>query len=119
MIEVYREAAAGPLREAATLSRDAAERERTLLALHQEVVERLIDERELVLGDYNRLIEELGPGRGLLGPQGSLPENVQRALLALGARPALSKALFGALSRVFIAARALNRIVLRRLRGVH
>lgn len=109
MIEIYREAAAAPPRTAAQLSRDASDSERVMSAAHQAAVDGLIAERELVLGDYNRLVEELGPGRGLIGPSGSMPEEVQRALLALSARPALSRALFSALSRVFMAARALAR----------
>jgi glycosyltransferase involved in cell wall biosynthesis len=118
MIEIYREAAVAPPRTTALLSRDAAESERVMSAAHQAAVDRLIAERELVLGDYHQLIEELGPGRGLIGPQGSLPEDAQRALLALSARPGLSHTLFSALSRVFIAVRAFDRGFLRRLRGM-
>ncbi len=115
MLEVYREAAAAPVREAATVSRDAVERERELTAAHAAVVETLIGERELVLHDYDELIAELGPGRGLIGPHGTLPEDLQRALLALSARPALSRPLFGAPARVFAAARGLSRAVGGRL----
>jgi glycosyltransferase involved in cell wall biosynthesis len=116
MIEVYREAALAPLREAASLSRDAVERERTLTDAHQAVVEVLIGERELVLRDYNELVAELGPGRGLIGPSGSLPEDVQRTLLALSARPALSRPLYGALALLFSVMRATSR-ALSGLRG--
>jgi glycosyltransferase involved in cell wall biosynthesis len=108
-VGAYREAAVAPVRDAATLSRDAAEREQELLDAHQATVRTLIDERELVLRDYDALIEELGPGRGLVGPDGALPESLQRALLALSARPALSRATYGLLSRIFLAARLLAR----------
>ena len=116
MVEVYREAAVAPVRDSATLSRDAVERERTLTSAHEAVTQMLIGERELVLRDYDRLIVELGPGRGLIGPHGSLPENLQRALLALGNRPALSRGLYSTLSRMFVLGRALHRAT-RRLRG--
>jgi hypothetical protein len=107
MVEIYREAALAPVRAAATLSRDAVEREHELMTAHEGVVETLIGERELVRHEF----EALGPGRGLVGTYGSLPEDLQRALLALSARPALSRPLFGGLARVFAAARALSRIV--------
>ena len=84
-----------PVRVAASLSRDAVARERELTAAHQEVVQMLIDERELVLRDYESLLAEVGAGRSLVGPHGSLPEDLQRALLALSARPALSRPLYG------------------------
>jgi glycosyltransferase involved in cell wall biosynthesis len=116
MVDVYREASSAPLRDAATLSRDVVDRERTLVCAHEDVVEMLIGERELVLRDYNELIAELGPGRGLIGPHGSLPENVQRTLLALSARPALSQPLYGTLAGLFIGMRALSR-TMRRLLG--
>ena len=116
MVDVYREASVAPVRDAATLSRDAVERERTLSATHDAVAQMLIGERELVLRDYHELVDELGPGRGLIGPSGALPENVQRALLGLSARPALSRPLFGALTCAFLAARAFNRAVHGQLR---
>jgi glycosyltransferase involved in cell wall biosynthesis len=109
MVEVYREAALAPVRIAATLSRDAVEHERKSTAAHQAVVAKLIDERELVLRDYDELIAELGPGRGLVGAHGALPEDLQRALLALSARPALSRPLYGILARVFAVARGFSR----------
>jgi glycosyltransferase involved in cell wall biosynthesis len=115
MVEVYREASVAPVRDAATLSRDAVERERSLTAAHEAVTQMLIGEREHVLRDYYELIAELGPGRGLIGPRGTLPEKVQRALLALSARPALSRVLYGAMAQVFVAGRAFNRAA-RRLR---
>jgi hypothetical protein len=97
------------------LSRDAVERERTLTTAHEAVAQMLIDEREHVLGDYYQLIADLGPGRSLIGARGTLPENVQRALLALSAQPALSRPLYSALARVFVVGRVFNRAV-RRLR---
>jgi glycosyltransferase involved in cell wall biosynthesis len=112
MVEIYREAALAPVRAAATLSRDAIEREHDLTAAHEGVVETLIGERELVRHEF----EALGPGRGLVGTYGSLPEDLQRALLALSSRPALSRPLFGGLARIFAAARALSRIVRGRSR---
>jgi glycosyltransferase involved in cell wall biosynthesis len=116
MIEVYREAAVAPVRDGATLSRDAVARERTLTGNHETVAQMLIDEREHVLRDYNELIEELGPGRGLVGADGTLPEDVQHALLALSARPALSRPLFRMASYAFVLARAVSR-ALRRVLG--
>lgn len=109
MVDVYRQAAAGPPRAAARLARDAAEREGELLARHRADVERLIGERELVLRDYYELIDQLGPGRGLVGDEGSLPTEVQHALLALSARPALARPLYATGARLFAAARALRR----------
>jgi glycosyltransferase involved in cell wall biosynthesis len=116
MVDIYREAAVAPVRDAATLSRDAVARERKLTAAHQEVVQMLIDERELVLGDYNELLAEVGAGRSLVGPRGSLPENLQRALLALSAHPALSRPLYGAATGLFRFARAVAQAVRRPFR---
>jgi len=112
MVDVYREAALAPVRDAATLSRDTVERERELTAAHEAVVQMLIDERELVLSDYNKLIAEVGPGRGLIGPHGSLPDDVQRALLTLSAHPALSRPLYGLAARAFRIARSWRRYTL-------
>jgi glycosyltransferase involved in cell wall biosynthesis len=116
ILACYREAASAPVRDAATLSRDAAERELQLTQAHAATVQTLIDERELVLRDYNDLIEELGPGRGLIGPHGSLPEEAQHALLALSSRPTLSRAVYDAVSRGFVIGRAFRRAT-RRSRG--
>jgi len=113
MVDVYREAAAAPVRDVATLSRDAVAREQELTAAHQAVVQTLIDERELVLHDYDELLAEVGPARGLIGEHGSLPEDLQRALLALSAHPAVSRPLYGLLGTVFRAARAVGRLVRR------
>jgi hypothetical protein len=116
MVDVYREAVLAPVRDTATLSRDAVAREQELSTAHQAVVQMLIDERELVLGDYDELVDELGPGRGLIGPHGSLPENLQRALLALSAHPALSRPLYGLAAAVFRVTRAVARAARRPLR---
>ena len=105
MVEIYREAAVAPVRVAATLSRDTVAREQQLTAAHQLVVQSLIDERELVLSDYNELLSEVGPARGLIGERGSLPADLQRALLALSAHPTLSRPLFALLAFLFRAAR--------------
>jgi glycosyltransferase involved in cell wall biosynthesis len=116
MVEVYREAASAPVRDAATLSRDAVEREHRLTAAHETVVQRLIGERVHAQRMYDELNAEVGSGLSLIGPRGSLPENLQHALLTLSARPALSRPLYGALAYAFLAARAFNRAVWGRLR---
>jgi hypothetical protein len=116
MVEIYREAASAPVRVAASSSRDAVARERELTAAHQEVVQMLIDERELVLGDYETLLAEVGAGRSLVGPHGSLPEDLQRALLALSARPALSRPLYGFAAGLFAIVRTVTRAVRRPFR---
>jgi glycosyltransferase involved in cell wall biosynthesis len=118
MVEIYGEASQAPVRAAATLSRDAVARERELTATHRAVVQTLIDERELVLGDFNALLADVGPGRSLVGPRGSLPEDLQRGLLALSARPALSRPLYGLVVGAFRVARAIARVVRRPLRRV-
>ncbi len=108
LVEIYREAVVAPVRDAATLSRDAMDRERRSNALHEATVQML--ERR-----YDQLVSEVGPARSLIGPGGALPDDLQRALLALSARPTLSRPLFGAPARVFAAARAVDR-ARRRLR---
>jgi Glycosyl transferases group 1 len=114
MVEVYREAAAAPAREAATLSRDAVAREQRLTAAHMAVVRRLTEEREHAQRMYDDLNAEVGSGLSLIGPRGSLPDNLQRALLTLSANPRLSRPLYGALGQLFAASRAIG----RSLRGV-
>jgi hypothetical protein len=116
MVEIYREAAIAPVREAATLSRDAVVRERELTAAHRLDVEKLIGEREHVLASYEQLRAEAGWGLSLVGPHGKLPENTQRALLALSAHPVLSRPTLGTLGRLFVIARAGSRQI-RRLLG--
>lgn len=111
MIDVYREAARAPLREAATLSRDAVAREARLTAAHEIVVERLIGERRHAQRMYDDLNAEVGSGLSLIGPNGALPDDAQRALLSISAHPGVARALFGALARVFVAVRALGRAV--------
>jgi glycosyltransferase involved in cell wall biosynthesis len=108
LVEIYREAVVAPVRDAATLSRDAMDRERRSNALHEATVQML--ERR-----YEQLVAEVGPARSLIGPHGALPDDLQRALLALSARPTLSRPLFGAPARAFAAARAVDR-ARRRLR---
>jgi glycosyltransferase involved in cell wall biosynthesis len=109
MVEIYREAALAPVRDSATLSRDLVKREARLSVQHDEEVARLVGEREHARGMYDRLNAEVGSGLSLIGPHGSLPDGVQRLLLAISARPALRRTLFGALARAFSAARALVR----------
>lgn len=116
MVEIYGEAVRAPIRVAATLSRDAVAHERELIAAHRDVAQMLIDERELVLHDYNELLAEVGAGRSLVGPRGSLPEDLQRALLALGAHPALSRPLYGLAAGAFRVARAIARVLRRPFR---
>jgi glycosyltransferase involved in cell wall biosynthesis len=112
-LQAYREAAVAPVREGATLSRDLIERECALTAAHEVVVGRLIGEREHAQRMYDELNAEVGFGLSLIGPTGTLPENLQRALLALSARPALSRPLYGVLSRGFAFARTLARLTRR------
>ena len=111
MVEVYREAAQAPLRDAATLARDAVGRERRLTEAHEVVVRRLIGEREHAQRMYDELNAEVGSGLSLIGPRGALPENAQRALLTISARPGLSRPLYGALAGLFVASRAFGRAV--------
>jgi glycosyltransferase involved in cell wall biosynthesis len=114
MLEVYDEAAVAPTREAATLSRDEVEREhelRELIAAQDALVATLAEERAHAQRMYHELNDEVGFGLSLIGPHGALPEDVQRALLALSARPTASRPLYGAIARVFRTARALGRTV--------
>lgn len=118
MVHVYREAAVAPVRDAATLSRYAFERERALTAAHEDLVRRLVDERKHAQAMYDELHAEVGSGLSLIGPRGTLPEDAQRGLLAISAHPALRRALFGAVAHAFRAGRVLNRMIRRRvLRG--
>ena len=111
LVEIYREAASAPTREAALLSRDAVQRERRLTEAHEAVNRRLIGERAHAQRMYEELNAEVGSGLSLIGPNGSLPDEAQRALLTVSAHPNLSRPLFGVLSRVFLAGRAFGRIV--------
>jgi glycosyltransferase involved in cell wall biosynthesis len=118
-VEIYREAAGAPVRDSATLSRDLVTREARLSVQHEEEVAQLLGEREHAKGMYDALNAEVGFGLSLIGPNGALPESVQRALLALSARPALSRPLFGAIASVFVLVRAFARpfaALLRRAR---
>jgi glycosyltransferase involved in cell wall biosynthesis len=117
MVEVYNQAAVAPAREAAALSRNEVASERELqerIAAHDALVARLVDERKHAQRMYNELNAEVGSGLSLIGPHGTLPEDVQRALLSLSHRPALSRWLYGATAGVFRAARALGRVGRRR-----
>jgi glycosyltransferase involved in cell wall biosynthesis len=108
-VEIYREAALAPVRDSATLSRDLVAREARLSVQHEEEVASLVDMREHARQMYDALNAEVGFGLILIGPNGALPENVQRALLALVARPSLSRPLFRCLSGVFLGVRAFLR----------
>lgn len=109
MVEIYREAAAAPVRDTATLSRDLVKREARLSVQHDAEVRRLVGEREHAQRMYDELNSEVGSGLALIGPNGALPDGVQRSLLALTARPALSGPLFAALTGVYVAVRGLGR----------
>jgi glycosyltransferase involved in cell wall biosynthesis len=113
MVEIYREAAIAPVRDAATLSRDVVQRERRLSVEHELEAARLVWEREHAQRMYDELNAEVGAGLSLIGPHGALPEALQRALLALSARPALSRPLFGLLARLFLASRTVARFARR------
>jgi glycosyltransferase involved in cell wall biosynthesis len=116
MVDVYREAATAPLRDSATLSRDLVKREARLSVQHEEEVARLTVEREHAQHMYDALNAEVGFGLSLIGPRGALPESAQRALLALAARPTLSRPLFAALASVFALVRAFARPIRALLR---
>jgi glycosyltransferase involved in cell wall biosynthesis len=117
MVALYGEAAAAPVRDAATLSRDVVAREGRLTAEHQVVVRRLIGEREHAQRMYDELNAEVGFGLSLIGPHGSLPDSLQRALLAISARPALSRPLYGVLAKAFAAMRGIGRLLRGTPRG--
>ncbi len=119
MVEVYDEAAMAPAREAATLSRDEVKSERELqerIAAHDALVARLVDERKHAQLMYDELNAEIGFSLSLIGPHGALPEDVQRALLALSEHPALSRPLYGSSARAFRSMRAVGRVIRRLLR---
>ena len=109
LVEIYREAAVAPMHGSTVLSRDTVQSERELTAAHEVVVQRLIGERIHAQRMYDELNAQLGSGLSLIGPRGSLPENLQRALLTISARPGLARPLFGALARVFVVSRMLGR----------
>jgi glycosyltransferase involved in cell wall biosynthesis len=117
MVEAYREAVVAPVREAVALSRDEVEREQELqelTAAHDELVATLARERDHARRTYDELNADVGFGLSLIGPNGALPEDVQRALLALTARPALSGPAFGVAGGAF---RAVRRIASRKRGG--
>jgi hypothetical protein len=115
MVELYREAAIAPMRDSATLSRDLVKREARLSVQHDLEVAQLVGEREHAQRMYDALNAEVGSGLSLIGPHGTLPDGLQRLLLAISARPGLSRPLFGALGSAFAGVRALARPA-RRLR---
>jgi glycosyltransferase involved in cell wall biosynthesis len=108
-VAIYSEAANAPVRDSATLSRDLVKREARLSVQHDAEVRQLVGEREHAKRMYDELNAEVGSGLSLIGPHGALPDSVQRALLALSARPALGRPLFAALSGVFFVVRAFSR----------
>jgi hypothetical protein len=109
MVKVYREAAAAPVRDSATLSRDLVKREARLSVQHEEEVAQLTAEREHAQNMYDALNAEVGSGLALIGPHGALPDAVQRALLTLTGHPALSRPLFATVAGVYEAVRAVMR----------
>jgi glycosyltransferase involved in cell wall biosynthesis len=112
IIEVYREAIVAPSRAGLAVSRDHVRREHEidrLRAAHAEEVAQLLVEREEARRLYWGLREEAGYGLSLIGRRGSLPDEVQRALLALSARPTISRPLYGAAAAAYRAARAAYR----------
>jgi glycosyltransferase involved in cell wall biosynthesis len=111
MVEIYRQAAVAPVRDAATLSRDAVRREARLSVEHKIEAAQLVREREHAQHMYDELNDEVGFGLSLIGPHGTLPEGLQRALLALSAHPAVGHPLFAVLARGFVAARAVARVL--------
>jgi hypothetical protein len=119
MVEIYRASANTPVRDSATLSRDLVKREARLSVQHDAEARQLVGEREHAQRMYDELNTEVGSGLSLIGPNGALPDEAQRALLALSGHPGLSRALFGAVSGVYVAVRALARPIrglLRRAR---
>ncbi len=115
-VAIYREAALAPLRDSATLSRDLVKREARLSVQHDAEVRQLIGEREHAKGMYDALNAEVGFGLSLIGPNGALPESVQRALLALTSRPAVSRPLLAGVSGVFVLMRSVARPIRALLR---
>ena len=111
IVKIYGEAALAPVRDAATLSRDAVKREGRLSVEHEIEAAQLVREREHAQRMYDELNAEVGFGLSLIGPHGALPEGLQRALLALSAHPTLSDPLFALVSRLFVASRALARVL--------
>jgi hypothetical protein len=87
MVEIYNEAARAPVRDSATLSRDLVKREARLSVQHDAEVRQLVSERQHAQRMYDELNAEVGSGLALIGPNGALPDSVQRALLALSSRP--------------------------------
>jgi hypothetical protein len=77
----------------------------------------LVGEREHAQRMYDGLNAEVGSGLALIGPNGSLPDAVQRALLALTSRPGLGRPLFAGIAGVYTAVRALARPIRALLRS--
>lgn len=117
IVWIYREAALAPVRDAGTLSRDIAQRERRLSVEHELEAAQLTREREHAQRMYEELNSRVGSGLSLIGPQGTLPDGLQRALLALSAHPAIARPLFRALARAFLVGRALARLLGARSAG--
>jgi len=115
-VEIYHEAALNPVRDSATLSRDLVRREARLSVQHDIEVSQLVGEREHAQRMYDELNAEVGSGLALIGPHGALPDSVQRALLALTARPKVSRPIFAAVGRVYETGRAVMRPVKALLR---
>ncbi len=98
------------MRQEATLSRDLVRREARLSVQSRQELARLVGEREHARRMYDSLNREVGSGLSLIGPHGSLPDGLQRALLALSARPAVGRPVFGVLAAIFLLGRRLARL---------
>ncbi len=116
----YREALIAPVRESAMLIAEAVRHDRELgerIEAHDAVVARLATERDHSDSEgrkaweaYLHLKEEVGIGLGLIGPKGALPEDVQRALLALSRRSWFGMLVLTPVALIFRAARAIARL---------
>jgi glycosyltransferase involved in cell wall biosynthesis len=93
LLEVYEEAVRSPFREASAVASEAHSREMHVAKLQAEV-----ESREAELGRWISFEERM---QGLLGPDAHLPEDVQRALLALVTRPGLRGVLFALLRGLY------------------
>jgi glycosyltransferase involved in cell wall biosynthesis len=88
-IEVYRQTLAAPGRSSARHAWESLEREREIVRLDRAVSD--------TQDEHRMLLEDLGAdGLALVGPGGLLSAADRRALLALAARPALSRPVFAA-----------------------
>jgi glycosyltransferase involved in cell wall biosynthesis len=112
LVDLYEQAAVASTREAAELGRDELDREqevRQLVANQDALVAQLVGERDHARAMYDSLNADVGAGLSLIGPNGALPTDLQDGLLALSARPAVSRALFGTAASLYRVARRIGR----------